>query len=432
MRHSAKITLLTMLLGMACLPSGVSAQGWLGDRGASQGPGFQAGPLTLHTGFGAEFGYDNNIYLEDTNRNDSLLMRLTAHLRATTRQAEENNPAVVFNGGVNASFYHFFADSGRDNVALGADVDATFRPHGKVSFRLADRFTRSVRPFVDGLPNLRFARDTNTLDAELRFRSSSDVLRATLGYQLGFDFFEDRGVGEFGYATSLTHSILSGVYWAFLPHTGFVYEGQVMRTTFGSQAAAGSLVSDSWRVRQEVGINGAVTQAVSLTGMVGYSAGFFDQGADYGTGRDALTARLEGRFRPRENLQLKVGYQRRFHQSFIGNSARHDRMYLGGRLTLGGVFVTGVDFAATRTVTGAALAADGTLLDPTRSTRSAWRLTTDVYAEYRATQWMAVTLHLEYLADFTDFAFSNSAAPLVDPSASYSKFQAWLGLRVFY
>ncbi|MBK8593534.1 MAG: hypothetical protein IPN77_31360, partial [Sandaracinaceae bacterium] len=81
-----------MLLGIVGLPSGAAAQGWLGDRQASQGPGFQTGPLTLHMGFGAEFGYDSNVYLEDVNREDSLLMRLTAHLRATTRQEEETNP----------------------------------------------------------------------------------------------------------------------------------------------------------------------------------------------------------------------------------------------------------------------------------------------------------------------------------------------------
>jgi hypothetical protein len=68
MRHCAKITLLSMLLGIVGLPSGAAAQGWLGDRGASQGPGFQTGPLTLHMGFGAEFGYDSNVYLEDTER----------------------------------------------------------------------------------------------------------------------------------------------------------------------------------------------------------------------------------------------------------------------------------------------------------------------------------------------------------------------------
>jgi hypothetical protein len=112
---------------------------------------------------------------------------------------------------------------------------AHFRPDAKVSFRLADTFTRNVRPFVDGLPNLRYARDNNTVDAELRFRSESDVLRAFIGYQLGWDFFEDRGPGEFGYAGSLTHAIRTGVYWEFLPQTGFVYEGQVERVSFDEE-----------------------------------------------------------------------------------------------------------------------------------------------------------------------------------------------------
>lgn len=433
MRHSAKITLLSMLLGIVGLPSGAAAQGWLGDRTAAQGPGFQTGPLTLHMGFGAEFGYDSNVYLRDLNAQDSLLLRLTGHLRATTRQEDETNPVVVFNGGVHASFFHYFVDSGRDNVGLGADVEAHFRPDAKVSFRLSDRFTRNIQPFVDGMPGLRFARDRNEVDAELRFRSESDILEAFVGYQLAWDFFEDRGPGEFAYAGSLTHAIRSGVYWAFLPHTGFVYEGQVERVDFGNQVGAGSLISDGWRVRQEVGLNGAITPAVSVTGMVGYSAGFFDNPltSDYGVGREALTVRLEGRFEPRENLQLKVGYQRRYNPSFIGNFARHDRMYIGGQLLLGGVFMTGIDLSATRSVTGAALLADGSPLDPTRDTRDAWRVMLDAYAEYRATQWLAITLQATYLADFTNFTYT-STEPLVDPNAEFRKFQLWLGLRVFY
>jgi hypothetical protein len=200
---------------------------------------------------------------------------------------------------------------------------------------------------------------------------------------------------------------------------------------YGSQLGAGSLVADGWRVRQEVGLNGAITPAVSVTGMVGYSAGFFDAGADYGVGRDALTVRIEGRFDPRDNLELKLGYQRRFNQSFIGNFARHDRMYLGGQLVLGGAFFTGIDFSVTRSVTGTALAADSTPLDPTQDTRDAWRLQTDAYAEYRATQWLAVTAHVTHLADFTDFTFTTTE-PLVDPNAAFRKFQIWVGLRVFY
>lgn len=420
-----------MLLGIVGLPSGAAAQGWLGDRQVGQGSGFQAGPLTLHMGFGAEFGYDSNIYLRDENVEDSLMLRLTAHLRATTRQEEDSTPPVVFNGGVHASFFHFFADSGRDNLGLGADVEAHIRPDAAVSFRVADTFTRSIQPFVDGAPQLRYARDRNQVDAELRFRSESDVLRGFIGYQLAWDFFEDRDLGEFRYAGSLTHAIRTGVYWAFLPHTGFVYEGQVERVNYGDQLGAAALVADGWRVRQEVGLNGAITPTVSVTGMVGYSAGFFDAGADYGVGRDALTARIEGRFAPRDNLQLKLGYQRRFNQSFIGNFARHDRMYLGGQLVLAGAFMTGIDFSVTRSVTGSALAPDLTPLDPTRDTRSAWRLQADAYAEYRATQWLAVTLHVLYLRDFTDFTYTTTA-PLVDPNAAFSKFQVWLGLRVFY
>ena len=77
--------------------SSVAAQGWLADRDSTQGPGFEVGALTIHPGFGMEFGWDSNVYLEGLAPEDRFLMRLTAHLNASTRQAEEN-PRVMFSG----------------------------------------------------------------------------------------------------------------------------------------------------------------------------------------------------------------------------------------------------------------------------------------------------------------------------------------------
>jgi hypothetical protein len=46
-----------------------------------------------------------------------------------------------------------------------------------------------------------------------------------------------------------------------------------------------------------------------------------------------------------------------------------------------------------------------------------------------------VNVTLTYTGDITDYAFQNPMGPVTtfpDPAAGYQKFEAWLGVRVFY
>ena len=146
---------------------------------------------------------------------------------------------------------------------------------------------------MDGLPNLRYARDTSVTGAELHIQSEGGVLRGFIGYRFGLSIFED---AELSFANSFEHHLRTGMYWAFLPQTGLVYEGTVTRGNFPNRGdtVAATQVSNHWRLRQEIGVNGVVARPLSLTFMVGYSAGLFAQGDDYGIGGQGLTLRLEG------------------------------------------------------------------------------------------------------------------------------------------
>ncbi|MGD8318652.1 MAG: hypothetical protein PVH76_12950, partial [Myxococcales bacterium] len=79
---------------------------------------------------------------------------------------------------------------------------------------------------------------------------------------------------------------------------------------------------------------------------------------------------------------------------------------------------------------GLAVTPDGTFLG-TQPYRKDIRVWTAFFAEYRFRAWLALFGELGYLADFTNFEYTG-VQPLVTPVASYQKFQAWLGLRVFY
>lgn len=414
---------------MAAPATHAEAQEWTNDREAMNGRGFEIGNYRLHPGFGAEVGYDSNVFYTAEGEESAGIMRLTGHLNFVPVAAEEGEERNIdLRGGVHASFLNYFGID-RYNLETGADVSLHIRPAAPVSFAIANSFSRTIRPFVEGTNSLRFARDMNTTTALLHFRSESGTLRAAVGYRLRWDFFED---DVFDYAGSLTHTILSRASWAFFPNTGLVYEGEVSRVSVnGGGPGTGSLVADGWRLRQEVGLNGALSRVVSLTAMGGYSANFFFEGSN-GQLSDAQsgTFRLELRVHPGDVIGFKVGYQRLYNPSSIGAFARHDRLYLNADLRVTNKFRAGARFSATRSQTGLALDATGGLLgDAPR--REAWRVQTDVFAEFLPLHWLGINVTLRHIADITDFQITNDPA-LVDQGAEFSKFQAWLGVRVAY
>jgi hypothetical protein len=79
---------------------------------------------------------------------------------------------------------------------------------------------------------------------------------------------------------------------------------------------------------------------------------------------------------------------------------------------------------------GLALAPDGTLLG-NRPNREDIRFYAGLFGEYRFKAWLALFGRVGYLADFTKFQYLGTA-PLLDPAAEYQRFEAWLGIRVFY
>jgi hypothetical protein len=108
-----------------------------------------------------------------------------------------------------------------------------------------------------------------------------------------------------------------------------------------------------------------------------------------------------------------------------------NRLYLNTSFIVSGALELGVKAWLSFNKSGLALTPNDTLLDMNQPYRKDIRLWTALFAEYRFRAWLALFGELGYLADFTDFEYTG-VQPFVTPVASYQKFQAWLGLRVFY
>jgi hypothetical protein len=443
MRYRSKLELalaLVAVLSAALSPAASSAQGFSADRSSMEGPGFKAGRLVLHPGLSLEGGYDSNVFLQDVNEEDSFILRLSAYLdvatEGTERQSQgETNKAepqkIQFRGGLGIGYYHFGIDRLPDNVAGDAHVDFSYNPSPVFSLQIRDTFKRTVRPFAD--PNtvdgttISYGMNHNAASLDLVGRSKSQVLEGRVGYTNSLEFFD---ADIYGYGNNMTHRVPASLSWLFFPSSALIYSVEYARQNFANPdeiAASPTLLSDNNRVSNSISYNGALTERFSLTAMIGYAAGFYELASDF----DGVIARVDTRWQPRPTVSLVAGFDRDILPSFIGNFTAMNRLYANAGFTLAGALQLGLKTWVSFDKSGLALSPDGTLLDPNEPYRQDIRVYAGIFGEYRFTAWLALFGHVGYVADFTDFQYVGTD-PLLDPAAGYQRFDAWLGLRVFY
>jgi hypothetical protein len=444
MRDWSKLELALALiaaLSAALLPTTAGAQGFSADRAAREGPGFKAGRLVLHPGVSLAAGYDPNVFLQNSNQEDSFILRLAGYLDVATEGAErqsegETNKAepqkIEFRGGLGARYLHYFNDRVRNNVGGDAHVDFSYNPSRVFSLQVRDIFLRTVRPFTN--PNTvqgetaSYGRNQNMASLDLVARSKSQVLEGRVGYTNLVQFFD---ADIFQYGNNVTHRVPASLSWLFFPTSALVYDFDYARQSFENPdqiLASPTLLSENNRVSNSIGYNGAITERFSLTAMIGYAVGFYEIGNDF----DGVIARVETRWRPRPTIALVAGYNRDYRPSFIGNFTLVNRLFADAQFTLAGALQLGLRAWVSFDQSGLALAPT---LPPTLLGNQPYRKDTRVYAgifgEYQFKAWLALFGRVGYLADFTDFQYLGTA-PLLDPAAGYQRLEVWLGIRVFY
>ena len=438
MRYVRKLSLLAALCVGLGAPASTSAQQFEEGRQGREGPGFKTGRLVLHPGFSAEGGYTPNVFLQDQNQEDSFMLRLTGYLDVATeppirqREGEMNEPEpqkITFRGGLGGAYLHYFNDRVRSNVAADAHIDFAYTPSPMFTLNVRDVFLRTVQPFTN--PNTvegettSYGRNQNTGTVDFIGRSRSGVLEGRVGYQNVFQFFDSN---VFNYGNNVTHGVPMQLSWAFFPSSAIIYQARYDNQQFDPQRVldSESLLSNNNRVSNSVGFNGAVTETLSLTLMIGYAAGFYDQGDNF----DGVIARAEASWQPLPIVSVIGGYDRDYRPSWIGNFFVMNRLYLNTSFVLSGAMQLGINAWVSFDKSGLALASDGSLLG-NQPFREDIRVFAGLFGEYRFTAWFSLFARISWLADFTDFRYQGFE-PLIDPGAGYQQFTAWLGFRVFY
>lgn len=452
-----RLAIATALLALLTPASVGEAQAWLSDRSRAEGPGFRIGDFELHPGLGVEIGYDTNLYYtaDDSpvySARDTAILRATAHLLFSTRGAQRaaegesgggseqeespSQPSVVFRGGLSGAFYHFFADNGRTNMEVDAQLALGILPGRTFSLDITEDFGRSIRPFTENSAiAASYARIQNNAGIRANFATSGDVLKVAVGYNFGLDYFED---ALFQYGNNFRHTISLSETFRFLPQTAIIHDTNfVVGTYFTDPAMVTSpMVNDGYMLRTRVGLNGAFTPEFSVLAMVGYAAGFFETRlpGTFDQEYDSIVAQIEARWQIERNARLIFGYDRDFRPSFIGNWYRQDRGYAQFQYLIGGAFLLGVEASVGGYGFGQIADTTGAMVGMTY-TRSDVRVTARLFGEYRVTDWLGINGTLAYTGNFTDYIYNvedMGGGGIVPVPGGFNKFEMWLGARVFY
>jgi hypothetical protein len=437
-RHHPWLTFAIFCVMLASASS-ANAQAWLSDRKRAEGHGIRVGDLELHPGIGAEAGYYTNVFYSE-NPTPSAAFRVAPHLFLSTLGAERAGADegtyrpgwVRFSGGLYAAYQHYFEVAARDALNTDLNLDFTLAPERPVGLRLTEALNRSALPFSDSnLPATStgrrpdFTHYNETAGAQLLFQTSGGILKGSLGYRFGYNWFDD---SAFRVNNNLTHTGTLTVGWEFLPKTALFYDANFTHQDY-TKAQDPALANSSFtrlvdndQLSTRLGLNGAITSRIGATIAAGYAAGFYG-GNDY----EGLIGSLEGRFTPSEITELALVADRSFLASYQGGYQERNRIYARLRWLIGRAFLisskVGIEFLKFGR-------------DDLQGNRSDRRYFGELSGEYRFIDWLAATAQFNMLIDETAFAYkappgATGMAAAPNP-ANFKAFEGWLGLRAFY
>lgn len=459
MRTTALVLGALVCAGSLC--SKAYAQSWLPDRNYTEGPGIRVGDLEIHPGIAIRTGWDSNVFRSDGSerrRVSSGLLAVTPHLNLSTLSrlritegedaaaALNSLPKIAFSTGLAGTYFQYFKDVAQPNgVNIGVDFDSQLKimPLRPVSLDLGMGYNRTVQPFTERAPTGNYAASYFLPTARLNFGSRSRVLTSYLGYAPLVTYYERDAVG-FKDLNNANHAIQGGSAWKFLPHTALLFDAELNLQSYFADVESltasdvAVLVSNGKRFVTRLGLNGAITQRLSLRAMVGYATMLLDRAplSDY---ENAVGEAVLG-YRFGVSNQFDIGYVGAITPSYIGGWMRVDRGFARAKFLFARVFMLSLEAGAGYATYGRAYrvgVTPGTVLPLGQDGdvhRKDVRIDGAVRAEYRLTNWLALMTDFTTFSNLTDFKYAATlpdGPPVPDP-ARFLDFQVYGGVRASY
>jgi len=443
----------TVLLGAISLEAHAQAQQpWLADRKYGEGIGVRVGNLELHPGIAGEVGYDSNYFLRAPSEDplSAYRLRITPSITLSTLGPQRTQaaggwrPSVTFRGGAFVSYNELIATDSKyksefadqRHLDVGSDLLLTILPTGRVGADTYLNFIRQGQPSNNPDTQNAFDRDSLRVGAGVSWRPGGGLFDWRLGYEFLYNYFEK---AAFSYLNNYQNQINMRGRWRFLPRTALIYDGNYTWVAYPNPSSQ----NDGTIARSRIGMNGLITNQLSLLAMVGWAGTFYNQGSNPKPQQfDSITAQAELKWyisggtdamnpgsAPVGLSFATIGYMRDVSNSYLGNFYQRDRGYVGLSYLLGGAFVTAVTAGIANLAFPESYFPSGRVQQEAFSQQ---RLDASVFGEYRFSNTFGLNATVNYDRNFTDVAIPPSEDPTAVPDAlAYSRWQAFLGVRWF-
>lgn len=446
-------------------------QEWLQDRRYGEGIGIKTGNFELHPGIAAEFGYDSNYYQRADEEggldaqgepllpvDDVWRLRVTPSITLTTLSQRRMTategaiaapPLLVLSAGAFFAYSELFgleddeAEQRNFNAGVGARAEiAPARPFGADIY---GDFLRSGEPSNLPFEDQAFDRGTVRGGAGVSWRPGGGLFEWRLGYDLAYNYFEENRFDELN---NFQHQIQTRGRWRFLPRTALNYDARYGMVRY----QVNDLQPDGDYVEARVGLSGLLTSRVAFRAMVGWNSSFYEANASSQTearNYDGYVAQGELKLlmspTPTEDnvpvgvSSIGAGFQRDFSNSYLGSFYVRDRGYVQIDYFLGGVFLANLEGGLSRYSFPRMNALNPSFEQP--------RVDVRLFAEYRFSDVFGLNTSLLYdqvldegphdqgllVSDAGPDGLLGTTddGPYYD-DLSYRRFQAYLGMRLFW
>jgi hypothetical protein len=458
-----RLTLAATSAVLALSSVAAAQQPWLSDRRYGEGIGLRAGSFELHPSIAAEIGYDTNYFQRAESEvpvEDAFRLRITPSLTLSTlrerrlgSEATKSDQDVTMQFGVFAAYNELFGSdlvSEQRHLDAGANGRVDIAPHKQFGGDIYADFLRQGEPSNLADTNAAFDRGSLRGGLGLSWRPGGGLFEWRLGYEAAYNYFED---DPYTNLDNINHSVLTRGRWRFLPRSALLYDA---RYTMVRYLDTGSPQPDGDYVEARVGFSGLVTARLAVLGMLGWSSSFYEEqgtltpAEDY----DGYIAQAEARYFLQTGgsadsasvgvSSFALGFTRNFSNSYLGAFYVRDRGYGNVNYFLGGVFVMSLEAGIGRYSYPSISATQGSF----EQTRFDARL----FGEYRFSDIVGLNTTILY-----DQAWGGDRIEVAPPVAgnngpdgiagtpddvpptgaviddlTYKRFQAYIGMRVFW
>lgn len=439
-----------VLLGTTTLVLSASAQQpWIQDRRLGEGPGIRTGNLELHPSVAGEFGYDSN-YFQRGPRDpdpvvDTLVFRVTPSLTLSTlgkarQDAGVTPPLLNFDLGAFATYNVFVplddTDEFDDRSKLRGGINASLElfPRRPVMWDVNAGYRREIDPSDLATGETDFDRHVLRAGTGLTWSPGGGLFDWRVGYGITTTYFSEEG---FDSLDNAQHVIETRGRWKFLPRTAAIYDGQyrIIRYSDDDTAQVNGEV-----IQSRIGLSGLLTNRFGFRVLGGWAASFYESDENF----DGPVGNAELKFFLTPNPKvhggsaqvglsaISLGYDRAYAHSYLGPYYQRDQGYLLFEYFIGGVIVTSLRGQVARNsyptfqVTNAAMMQQDIDVHETRFGGT-------LFAEYRIASIVGINATFEADRNIGAGAEGDHPIPITpQDDLDYTRFQAYLGARVFW